>query len=322
MLGIVLALPLGSLAQALPDPDAAPRGAVTGVQQRVVPPATFPAVRMTVTTADGSAVKRLDPADCTVTVQGQPVPILRLNATAEEPRSFAVLLDTAGSAQATFAAEQQAASAIVDRLRPSDEALLMGFDTDVTLLADFTGHRAALDAAIQAAPLNASVGHYTTGTLPPIGKVDGALLYDAVHLAVQRLAQEAGRRILIVIGNGVDQGSRTSLHQVIREAQQAHATIYGLLVHDAGVDELMEVNGKGPMRQLAEATGGAAYAVNARGKGLKPAIAALGQEFAAGWRVNLPASAAVSATPKALRIACKQQGRRLKVRAPKMLMVP
>lgn len=316
MLGISLLLPLYSRAQALPEPDAPPQG--TRAAERHGPPqsAEGPSLPIIVTTQRGMPVKTLAPSDCVLTLRGRPVPIRKLTANGEQPRTFALLLDTAGSAQATFAAEQQAASAIADRLRPHDEAMLVAFDTDITLLADFTGHLAALDTAIQAAPINASVGHFTTGTLPPIGKVDGALQDDAVHLAVQRLALESGRRVLVLIGNGVDEGSRIRLHPVIREAEQSDVTIYGLLVHDAGVDELMEVNGKGPMRQLAKSTGGEVYSVDARGKGLKPAIQAIEQQLAAGWRVQLPDSTSPPGKPQPVRIACRRDGAVLKVQAP------
>ncbi len=307
-------------AQAIPSPDAAPQAAVTKAPRTVARPAPELSIVFTAVTTRGKPAAALLPGDCIAEVQGRQLPLRKLTPLGKEPRTFALLLNTAGSQQTVFAAEQQAASAIADRLRPQDEAMLLAFDTDITLLSDFTAHRAALDAVIHSAPMNASVGHFTTGTLPPIGKVDGALLYDAVHLGIQRLKDEAGRRILVVIGNGVDQGSRTPLRQVIREAQRAQVTIDGLLVRDVTLDDMLEASGKGSMRQMTETTGGEMFPVDARGKGLKPAMAGIEQQLDAGWRGVLPEDAITPGKAEPLRLTCQQQGHALRVRAPKALV--
>jgi Ca-activated chloride channel family protein len=319
--GFVLGLPAGVWAQTVPQPDAPPHASVPFAVTAPLRSTGVPTALFTATTAAGKPVTALQPANCTVAIQHRPVTIRSLTAAGQQARSFALLLDTAGSQQTALPAEQQAASAIADRLRPDDEAMLIGFDTDITLLVDFTAHRAALDSAIHAAPPNASAGHFTTGTLPPIGKVDGALLYDAVHLAVQRLAHEAGRRILVVIGNGVDQGSRTSLHSIIREAQQASVTVYVLLVRDTGMEEMLEVSGKRPMQQLAQATGGTLYTADARGEGLKPAIRGMEAQMAGTWRATFDASTGARGVLAPLRIRCRQNGHALRIRAPQRLEI-
>ena len=59
------------------------------------------------------------------------------------PISLAILVDTSGSQMDVLGAEQDAASRFVHRvLRKTDEAVVMRFDLDVDLLADFTGDKA------------------------------------------------------------------------------------------------------------------------------------------------------------------------------------
>ena len=322
VLPILLASAVFARAQAIPSPDAAPQAAVTNAPRPVARPAPDLSIIFTAVTTRGTAVPALLPGDCRAEVQGRQLPLRELTPLGKQPRTFALLLNTAGSQQTVFAAEQQAASAIADRLRPQDEAMLLAFDTDITLLSDFTAHRAALEAVIHSAPMNASVGHFTTGTLPPIGKVDGALLYDAMHLGIQRLKDEAGRRVLVVIGNGVDQGSRTHLRHVIREAQRAQVTIDGLLVRDVTLDDMLEASGKGSMRQLVQATGGEMFPVDARGKGLKPAITQLELQLDAGWRGVLPVDATAPGKAEPLRLTCQHNGRALKMHVPKAVSAP
>src|SRR5258708_29338205 len=68
------------------------------------------------------------------------------------PITLGLLIDTSGSEQNRLGAEQEAASRFLDRvMRKGDEAMVISFDTDVDLLADFTDDRAQGERAIQKA---------------------------------------------------------------------------------------------------------------------------------------------------------------------------
>ena len=53
------------------------------------------------------------------------------------------------------------------------------------------------------------------------------MLYDAVYLAANdKLKTEVGRKVIVIITDGVDQGSRLTLNQAVEAAQKADAVIY------------------------------------------------------------------------------------------------
>ncbi|HYA98274.1 MAG TPA: VWA domain-containing protein, partial [Methylomirabilota bacterium] len=112
------------------------------------------------------------------------------------PITLGLLIDTSGSETNRLGAEQEAASRFLARvMRKGDEAMVISFDIDVDLLADFTEDRMQLDRAIRRARIGAvGVGGVVTpGTIPNRGQ-GGTHFYDAVYLAcTDKLSSEAGR---------------------------------------------------------------------------------------------------------------------------------
>ena len=72
------------------------------------------------------------------------------------PITLAILIDTSGSMQNILGAEQDAASRFVRTvMRNKDEALVISFDFDVNLLADFTEDPEVLEQGIHRARISA-----------------------------------------------------------------------------------------------------------------------------------------------------------------------
>src|SRR5260370_40836185 len=84
------------------------------------------------------------------------------------PITRGLLIDTSGSEQNRLGAEQEAASRFLERvMRKGDEAMVISFDLDVDLLADFTDDRAQIEHAVTKARRGAvSGGVWTPGTIP------------------------------------------------------------------------------------------------------------------------------------------------------------
>src|SRR4029077_788192 len=62
------------------------------------------------------------------------------------PITLGLLIDTSGSEQNRLGAEQEAASRFLERvMKKGDEAMVISFDLDVDLLADFTDDRAQIE---------------------------------------------------------------------------------------------------------------------------------------------------------------------------------
>jgi VWFA-related protein len=151
------------------------------------------------------------------------------------PITLGILIDTSGSQQAILGAEQDTASRFVKEImRKKDEAMVISFDFDVNLLADFTEDTSVLERAIHRTQINAvsSGGVVTPGTIPQ-GSNGGTDLYDAVYLACHdELASEAGRKAVIVLTDAEDTGSKLTVQDAIEAAQRADTVIHILLLSD------------------------------------------------------------------------------------------
>jgi VWFA-related protein len=172
------------------------------------------------------------------------------------PITLGLLIDTSASMDRMIDAEQDAASRFLrEVMRPKDEAMVITFDFDVDLLADFTQDTGVLSSAIRRARVNSvgGGGIVTPGTIPQ-GNAGGTDLYDAVYLACHdELASEAGRKGVIILTDAEDTGSKLRLQDAIEAAQRSDAVIHVLLISDR-----MATFGTGPgvARKMTEDTGG------------------------------------------------------------------
>jgi VWFA-related protein len=177
------------------------------------------------------------------------------------PITLGLLIDTSGSEQNRLGAEQEAASRFLERvMRKGDEAMVISFDLDVDLLADFTDDRAQIERAVNKARIGAvSGGVVTPGTIP--SNSGGTHFYDAVYLACNdKLATEAGRKALVIITDAQDEGSRLRLDEAIEAAQRTDTVIHVLWVHDRFYGRLDVA------RRLSDETGGRTIEVSSEKK--------------------------------------------------------
>jgi VWFA-related protein len=193
------------------------------------------------------------------------------------PITLALLMDTSYSMHNILVAEQDAAARFVrEVLRKKDEALVITFDTDINLLADFTEDPSVLDRAIHRATINVDASGIggTGGTIPSQG--GGTDLYDAVYLACHdELSNEAGRKAIVLLTDAEDTGSKVSLGQAVEAAQRADAVIHVILITDPG-----ETEGYGPgvAARMTSDTGGRVISVR-NNNGLEKAFDQISEEL-------------------------------------------
>jgi VWFA-related protein len=197
----------------------------------------------------------------------------------ELPITLGLLLDTSGSEQFMLGAIQDAGARFVHRvLRKGDEAMVISFDSDVDLLADFTDDRTILDRAINKARINIPGGGYIAGNPGPVGgqQITGTALYDAIYLACsEKLNGEAGRKALVIVTDAEDEGSKVKLEDAIEAAQRTDTVIHVLHVADR-----RNFGGGRPdiARKLADETGGRMISV-ASEKNLEQAFDEISDEL-------------------------------------------
>jgi VWFA-related protein len=177
------------------------------------------------------------------------------------PLTLGILIDTSGSMQNILDAEQDTASRFVHEImRRRDEAMIVSFDFDLNLLADFTEDTSVLESAIRRTRINAvsSGGVITPGTVPT-GQNGGTDLYDAVYATCHdELGREAGRKAIILLTDAEDTGSKLSLQDSIEAAQRSDTVIHVLRLSDEPFYMSMGIgySGASVARKMAEDTGG------------------------------------------------------------------
>ena len=189
--------------------------------------------------------------DFQVYEDGQLQEITDFSAESNLPITLGMLIDTSGSEYYMLSAEKDAATRFFGRvLRKGDLGMVMTFDTDVDLLADFTDDRSVLNRAINRAQVNVPVGGIIVqGPLPTSGS-GGTNFYDAVYLASHdKLSQEAGRKAIVVLTDAEDTGSKLKLQDAIEAAQRTDTVVHILLVAADGGDLTVA-------RRLTDETGG------------------------------------------------------------------
>ncbi|HEY0163360.1 MAG TPA: VWA domain-containing protein [Edaphobacter sp.] len=194
------------------------------------------------------------------------------------PLTIGILLDTSGSQQNVLPMEQEAgAEFLKDMLTPKDEAFLISFDINVDLLADYTNSPRELKRALDKAIINTGAG---TGSVTGNGAPRGTLLYDAVYLAAHdKLHQEAGRKVIVMLTDGQDQGSQENIRTAIEAVQKSNAIVYVILIADRGAYGSFGYSGAGDMDRLARETGGRVINVGSNGKRLQDAFSQIQDEL-------------------------------------------
>lgn len=187
---------------------------------------------------------------------------------ADTPLTLGLLIDTSPSQERVLGVEKQEAKAFIRQvLRPKDMAFVIHFDLEVELLQEFTSDARFLARAIDETVINGGGQGVLPGPIPtaPVG---GTHLYDAVYLAANDLMKnEVGRKVLILLTDGEDQGSKLKLNVALEAAQKADIIVYSVAVIDRGFyfGHGVGFSGDSVLKKLSEETGGHVVRVERRG---------------------------------------------------------
>ncbi len=242
-------------------------------QQASLPPRLQPLrprpkqlVTVTVTDQNGGYVPGLQTNDFVVYEGDTRQEITYFNTGENEPVSLGLIVDSSGSMQNKIGHARHALQRFIGSIKPQDEGFLVGFSAQPFVLQDFTDSRMLLAQGI--------------GLLRPRG---GTSLYDAILTGLRRMRQGKHRKkALIVMTDGMDTASLSSLTQTIAVSQRAGVLIYtigignphhryatggggfaigpfGVVVggHDERVDSRT-------LRRLSDETGGRHFLLNTR----------------------------------------------------------
>jgi VWFA-related protein len=178
----------------------------------------------------------------------------------DTPLTLGILVDTSPSQERVLSIEQeQAKSFIAQVIKLKDLAFVLHFDVDVELLQDFTSDRKMLSKAIDETVINGGGGGVLPGTFPTSASQGATHLYDAVYLSANELLKnEVGRKVIILLTDGEDQGSKEKLQTALEAAQRSDLLIYSINVSDRMFYPArgMFYSGDSVLKKLSDDTGG------------------------------------------------------------------
>ncbi len=270
----------------------------------------------TVKDKDGALIPHLGKDNCAVEEDKVPQKLKNFQAENNQPLTLGVLLDTSPSQMRVLPLEQQFGGQFLSTvLKSKDEAFLVSFDTDVDLLQDFTNSPRQLEKAMNKAEINSAAGG-GAGGIPgigegpvPVSRPKGTLLYDAVYLAAnEKLSKETGRKAILLLTDGEDQGSKVKLATAIEAAQKANVIIYGILLADrrSYFDQGLGYSGNFALKKMAEETGGRMIDVGNNGKKLEAAFAQIEDELRTQYVASYtPTNPKADGTYRKISVECK-----------------
>ena len=204
----------------------------------------------------GEIVGELTKDDFALLENTRPQTIRYFARASDLPLTLGLMIDTSLSQLSVLDAERGASLRFLDQVlrENKDHVFIMQFDLSVQTRQPLTGSRRQLGEALAFvdSPTRNELRSQTGG---------GTLLYDAVVQASEDvMAKQQGRKALIFLTDGEDNGSDATLDTAIDAAHRADALVYAILF--TGGSSGFGHSGKGVLTRLAKETGGGYFEVS------------------------------------------------------------
>ncbi len=190
----------------------------------------------------GKLVTNLDKGAFKVFENGQPqqVKIFRRE---DVPVSLGIIIDDSGSMMTKRSRVEAAALAMVRESNPQDEVFIVNFNDDAFLDVPFTSDPRKLEQG-----------------LARIDSRGGTAMRDAINMSLDYMKQEAkkDKKVLLVITDGNDNASTSTLEKLVQRANQGDTVVYAIgLFTDEEKHEATKA--RRALNELTNATGGLAF---------------------------------------------------------------
>ena len=199
-------------------------------------------VLATVRDKNGKIIHDLEQDDFTLQEDGRTQSIRYFSQQSDVPLTLGLLIDTSGSQIRVLDRERNASLEFVKRVlrEDKDKTFVIHFDREVELLQDLTSSRNELEAALRDLE-RPQLNRRQPGNGPSQGRGQGrggfgvgTALYDSLYLAGDEiLKKQQGRKAVILLSDGVDHGSKTSLTSAIETSQRADMLVYSIRFADS-----------------------------------------------------------------------------------------
>src|SRR5580698_1821012 len=184
---------------------------------------------------------------------GRPQTIRYFTRESDLPLTIGILVDTSMSQVKVLDAERGASLRFLDEVlrENKDHVFIMQFDLTVQTRQPLTGSRR---------DLSQSLAYVDTPTRNQLRSQygGGTLLFDSVvNASHDIMTKQQGRKALIVLSDGGENGSDATIAEAIEAAQRAETLIYTILFSDGSYG-----SNPGIMQRLAKETGGGYFEVS------------------------------------------------------------
>lgn len=220
------------------NPDEVDPDDVVRISSNLVP------IPVSVVDRRGNAVVNLKLDDFELRVDGEPRPLSELTRSETSVR-LTMLFDNSGSLDAGREFEKQAAIRFFRKvLRPKDEAAIYSIETESYLAQPLTRDIVRLEQ-----------------TIAMFGRPEGGTsLFDAVVGAAKYLRPYSGRRVLVIVSDGIETTSRISdFNAVVKQVLADDCQIYVVQTGLYDGANLRALAAERRMEELTSQTGGAVY---------------------------------------------------------------
>jgi len=244
----------------------------------------------------GALIPNLNKDNFDIFEDGKQQSIKYFKAESDLPLTLGILIDSSGSQQRVLDMEKEVGASFLENiLRTKDEAFVISFDVDINLLQDFTNSVSRLRHALNEARINTGGVSCAGGPIGPQGPIPcsasgprGTALYDAVYLASHdELSHEVGRKAMVLLTDGQDEGSKLKIKDAIEAAQKADAICYVLLIADRGFYGFGGgYSGDSEMKKLTQETGGRLIEVGNKIDKLRQAFDQIAQELRSQYNIG------------------------------------
>jgi VWFA-related protein len=244
----------------------------------------------------GALIPNLTKDDFEVAEDGKPQTIKYFTAESNLPLTLGILIDSSGSQRNVLEMEKEVGGAFLKQiLTDKDLAFVIDFNVDASLLQDYTRDVHRLQKALNSVKINSN---FITGTplpgagggpVPTAQSQAGTVLYDAVYLSAHdMLSKEVGRKAMILLTDGQDEGSRLKIKDAIEAAQKSDTIVYVLLCADRGgyFSAGMMYSGEGDMHKMTEPTGGRVINVGNKFDKLREAFDQIATELRSQYNIG------------------------------------
>jgi Ca-activated chloride channel homolog len=301
-----------TLAEASPAPESVSNGEVSDVPQGLPSRSGAWTIRKSVdevtlffaVSNHGHLVNGLEQSDVQIRDDNKPPEkVMQFAPQSKLPLRLALIVDTSGSVHDRFSFEKHAAAKFIQKMlsNASDLAFIVGFSSEARVTQDFSSDPAELGQGIE---------KLTNG--------GGTALFDAVSFACWKLAaypdRERVARVLVILSDGEDNSSHSSLKQSLQVAERNGVTIYTVSTREdrgdkTDADKVLEL--------MAERSGGEALFPGdmlTLGKSFDKLHDVIRSRYFVAYK---PANFQSDGSYRTINILAQKDGKRLQVRARK-----